>query len=143
MATKRASAPRTAAAKPVPVRSRATTGVASRSKATPKTVATAAVGATEGKHAVEPKNGPKLKVVRDSFTMPQADYEKIAQLKKRCLRSSVSVKKSELLRAGLHLLERLADADLVAEIGRLESVKTGRPTNEESGKKSKPGKKRK
>ena len=139
MATKRASAPHTAAAKPAPVRS----GAAARSKAAPRPVAPAAVGTTEGKHAGEPKKGPKLKVVRDSFTMPQADYEKIAQLKKRCLKSSVSVKKSELLRAGLHLLERLADADLLGEISRLESVKTGRPTNEESGKKSRPGKKRK
>jgi hypothetical protein len=64
-------------------------------------------------------------------------------LKKRCLKGGMSAKKSELLRAGLHLLERLTDADLLREIGQLESVKTGRPTNEESGKKAKPGKKRK
>lgn len=90
-----------------------------------------------------PRKEKKLKVVRDSFTMPQSDYDKIAALKKRCLTSGASVKKSELLRAGLHLLERLGDSVLMQEIAQLENVKTGRPAKHELNKKTRPGKKQK
>jgi hypothetical protein len=56
----------------------------------------------------------KEKVVRDSFTMPKSDYEKLAALKQKCLDAGVAVKKSELLRAGLLLLEgcRLHDCSM-------------------------------
>src|SRR5512139_4319024 len=50
------------------------------------------------------KAGSKTKVVRDSFTMPQADYDLIAELKQRCQKQDMHVKKSELLRAGLQVL---------------------------------------
>jgi hypothetical protein len=69
----------------------------------------------------------KEKVVRDSFTMPKSDYEKIAALKQKCLDAGVSVKKSELLRAGLLLLESAASKRLLAAISAVETVKTGRP----------------
>lgn len=78
-----------------------------------------------------PKKQKKQKVVRDSFTMPGVDHERLGKLKKRCLAHGLMVKKSELLRAGLHLLDRLDDMALLAEIGRLENVRTGRPNNHE------------
>ncbi len=43
----------------------------------------------------------KIKVVRDSFTMPQTDYELITALKKRSLESGIQTTKSEILRAGI------------------------------------------
>src|SRR5712692_8801527 len=46
------------------------------------------------------KSAKKAKVVRDSFTMPEADHGKLAELKSKCLAAGVSVKKSELLRIG-------------------------------------------
>jgi hypothetical protein len=67
------------------------------------------------------------KVVRDTFTMPRADYEKIAVLKQRCLDAGVAVKKSELLRAALLLLASEPTKGLLATIAALELVKTGRP----------------
>jgi hypothetical protein len=70
------------------------------------------------------KRTKKEKVVRDSFTMPKSDYEKIAELKQKCLTAGVSVKKSEILRAGLLLLEAAAPKRLLAAV---EQVKTGRP----------------
>ncbi|BCZ78194.1 hypothetical protein PTKU64_18690 [Paraburkholderia terrae] len=69
----------------------------------------------------------KEKVVRDSFTMPKSDYAKIAELKQRCLDAGLSVKKSELLRAGLNLLAVSPAKRLIAAVQELEAVKTGRP----------------
>jgi hypothetical protein len=77
---------------------------------------------------VKAKRARKEKVVRDSFTMPKSDYEKIASLKQKCLDAGVSVKKSELLRAGLHLLDSAPAKRLVAAISAVETVKTGRPS---------------
>jgi len=65
--------------------------------------------------------------VRDSFTMPKSDYDKIAALKQKCLEAGVSVKKSEILRAGLVLLESAALKRLLAAVSAVEQVKTGRP----------------
>src|ERR1700687_1731900 len=76
---------------------------------------------------VKAKRMKKEKVVQDSFTMPKSDYEKIAALKQKCLDASVSVKRSELLRAGLLLLESVPSKQLLAAISAVETVKTGRP----------------
>lgn len=76
------------------------------------------------------KRSKKDKVVRDSFTMPKSDYEKIATLKKKCLEAGVSVKKSELLRAGLLMLESAAPKRLLAAVSSVEAVKTGRPAQQ-------------
>src|SRR2546427_11390597 len=70
---------------------------------------------------------PLEKVTRDSFTMPSTDYEKISQLRARCLKAGLSVTKSEIMRAGLHALERLSLEHLREVITSLEKVKTGRP----------------
>jgi hypothetical protein len=70
---------------------------------------------------------PKVKVVRDSFTMPQNDYAKLGELKQVCLKAGMQVKKSELLRAGLNELKKLSSAQLKKVISELEQIKTGRP----------------
>ena len=88
-------------------------------------MAAAAVPAPE-----KSKRQKKEKVVRDSFTMPKSDYERIASLKQKCLDSGVAVKKSELLRAGLMLLDALSSKRLVAAVSTVETVKTGRPAND-------------
>ena len=67
------------------------------------------------------------KVVRDSFTMPVIDYMLIGALKARCIGLGFAVKKSELLRAGLHVLGRISDENLAQVVAAVESVKTGRP----------------
>ena len=98
-----------------------------RKAAKPKRSATAEaapVSAPEAKKAKQPK---KEKVVRDSFTMPKSDYDMIASLKQKCLDAGVPVKKSELLRAGLMMLESASPQRLLAAVSSLETVKTGRP----------------
>lgn len=83
--------------------------------------------AVKSSPVVKAKRAKKDKVVRDSFTMPKSDYEKIAALKLKCEEAGVSVKKSELLRAGLLMLEAASPKRLLAAVSAVEQVKTGRP----------------
>ncbi len=86
----------------------------------------AAKPASSGK-TDKPVKAKKVKLVRDSFTMPETEYAVIALLKTRCLKAGVSAKKSEILRAAVAGLAKLSDASVLASIRRLEVIKTGRP----------------
>jgi hypothetical protein len=86
-----------------------------------------------------PKKVGKVKVIRDSVTMPLEDYERIAALKQKCLAIGIAIKKSELLRAGLITLQRLSDEDLKRVLALVDKIKTGRPAGKV--KKNKAGKK--
>lgn len=108
------------------------TVVEAKAKAAPKAARQKRAATVEAKPvaaAVEekPKRAKKEKVVRDSFTMPKSDYAKIAILKQKCVDAGVSVKKSELLRAGLLLLASAPEKRLLAAVSAVETVKTGRP----------------
>jgi hypothetical protein len=70
---------------------------------------------------------PKLRLVRDSFTMPQTDHDLIGILKTRALAFAHPVKKSELLRGGLHALAALDDTGFRHRIQALVPLKPGRP----------------
>ena len=83
----------------------------------------------------------RSRVIRDSFTMPVADYELIGTLKRRCIGLGIALKKSELLRAGLATLNRLPDERLAEVAAAVESVKTGRPPGKKKRKKGKRKKK--
>ncbi len=129
-----------AVAKPI---AGASSAPATKSKTKPKTKATearekkptarapadTAKPAATTKPAAKAKRAKKEKVVRDSFTMPKADYAKIASLKQKCLDNGIRVKKSELLRAALAVLDAAPEKRIVAAIKALETVKTGRPAN--------------
>ena len=71
----------------------------------------------------------KVKVVRDSFTMPQDEYRKIAEIKDACAKAGQPVKKSEVLRAGLKALAAMTPAKMKQALAGLEKIKTGRPKN--------------
>ena len=73
------------------------------------------------------KKSKRVKVVRDSFTMPQDEYQKIAEIKSICLKAKMHVKKSEVLRAGLKVLAAMDSARLKLVLKGLEKIKTGRP----------------
>lgn len=70
---------------------------------------------------------PRFRMVRDSFTMPEADFALIAQLKAAAVAMGRPAKKSELLRAGLRLLAAQAPKALLVTLDSLEPVKLGRP----------------
>jgi hypothetical protein len=70
---------------------------------------------------------PKLKMERDSFTMPKAEYAQFYVLKDRMVKLGSPVKKSELLRAGIMQLSAMTDAALKLAIAKVPVIKTGRP----------------
>lgn len=70
----------------------------------------------------------KGKVIRDSFTIPDGEYELISKIKKRCMKAGISANKSEVLRAGLAVLIVLNDKELVKVFENLTRIKTGRPS---------------
>ena len=89
------------------------------------------------------KSVKPVKVIRDSFTIPAAEHRLIGALKKRCIGLGVAIKKSELLRAGLAVLERLPDEGLAKVVAAVESVKTGRPPGKKKKKKTNRAKRKK
>jgi hypothetical protein len=74
------------------------------------------------------KKGKNL--VRDSFTMPTDEHQLIDQLKKRIRLLGSDVKKSELIRAGITLLNTLPNTALISAINAIPNLKTGRPAKE-------------
>jgi hypothetical protein len=73
------------------------------------------------------RKAKKPKLVRDSYTIPKNEYLALAALKERITKLDHPAKKSELLRAGIHLLSNLPDAALLDAVIRVPALKTGRP----------------
>lgn len=70
---------------------------------------------------------PKVKLVRDSYTIPKDEHASIEELKQRCLSHGMAAKKSEILRAGLRALNEMDNTALLDIMTRIERIKTGRP----------------
>lgn len=88
-----------------------------------KPAAKPAVKATVAKVAKE----KKIKMVRDSFTMPKPEFAVLDTLKIRAAKMGYPVKKTELLRAGIKVLAALSDATFLAAVRAVPNLKTGRP----------------
>jgi len=135
----KAVAPAPAAAKPAVTKPTTVKpiakAVAKAAVATKKTAPAIGVKPTTGikvvnKTATTEKDKPKtskVKMERDSFTMPKEEYAQIATLKKRLEGLAKPAKKSELLRAGLKLLAAMDNAALQAALAAVPTIKTGRP----------------
>jgi hypothetical protein len=67
-------------------------------------------------------------MVRDSVTIPKAEYLVLEAMKQRAAQLKVTVKKTELIRAGMKHLATLPDAVFLAAIAAVPSLKTGRPS---------------
>ena len=76
----------------------------------------------------------KHKLVRDSFTIPKAEYVVLESLKQRAAELKRPTKKSELIRAGIATLKKLGDAEFLAAVNGVPSLKTGRPKLAEAKK---------
>jgi hypothetical protein len=72
----------------------------------------------------------KHKLVRDSFTIPKTEYLVLEALKQRAAKLTRPTKKSELLRAGIVVLQGMGDKEFLAALTRVPSLKTGRPKAE-------------
>ena len=116
---KKTATPATAVKKPLPA--------ARKAKAGSSATAAKRVGKIKPTEAEKPAKAKKVKLVRDSFTMPEPEYQSISMLKDRCLRAGLAAKKSEILRAAVASLSELNDAAVLAAVRRLKVIKTGRP----------------
>lgn len=92
-----------------------------------KAAASRPVKAESAKAERKKVKADKPKVVRDSFSIPKAEYAQLAELKKRGVMLGLEVKKSELLRAGLLLLSACSDAAFRKAMAQVPTLKTGRP----------------
>lgn len=96
--------------------------------AKPKASNGKAVAKEASKSSAKVAKPKKVKLVRDSYAMPDAEYARIGALKKRLAALGSEVKKSELLRAGIATLAGMGDGDLQAVMAKVERIKTGRPS---------------
>lgn len=67
----------------------------------------------------------KIKMERDSFTMPKEEYAQITLMKARLTAMGQPAKKSELLRAGIKLLAAMSDNTLKITLAKIPVIKTG------------------
>lgn len=103
-----------------PAGKRAATGAAAKAAAKPKASKAVPVAPTG-------ESKPKHKLVRDSFTIPKAEYSVLESLKARAADLKRPTKKSELLRAGIAALNAMTDKAFLAVLSGVPSLKTGRP----------------
>mgnify|MGYP001472154336 CR=1 FL=1 len=123
----RKSAVRKTTARPSPSTKKAPVKAAPVKAAPVKPSATNTAHPAHAKQATKAPKVKKPKLVRDSFTIPKAEYEVIHALKTRGQKLGHAVKKSELLRAGIKLLATLNDAAFKAAVLQVPVIKTGRP----------------
>ena len=119
VATKKVAAKKVAAKKATA--KKATAKKATAKKATPsrkKPAPSTSAPATKTK---------KVKLVRDSFTMPANEYQILQDSKKASLKAGFEIKKSDLLRIGVSLLKTLSVTQLAAARAALTKLHAGRP----------------
>lgn len=94
-----------------------------------KTDAPKAISKPALKSLIEkPLKAKKIKLVRDSFTIPKPEYLILDNLKLRAADLKHPVKKSELLRAGIKALAGMTDSNLLTALKAVPMLKTGRPS---------------
>ena len=119
MATTTRTARKSAAKRSTPSKKAAApTAAAGKPKAKPAKPAAKGSGA-----APKAAKAKKPKLVRDSFTIPKAEYAVLEELKARAARLGRPAKKSEVLRAGVQALAAMADAAFMATVGKLGPAK--------------------
>ena len=110
-----------------PVRATAVKAQALKAPAASRKTAPASKPIPVAAKADKPK---KAKLVRDSFTIPKAEYGVLQALKDRAAKLGQPAKKSELLRAGIASLAGLADAAFLSALAAVPTIKTGRPAKD-------------
>lgn len=95
--------------------------------ATTRAVAAAPAKASPATPPAKAEKPKKSKLVRDSFTIPKAEYLVLDELKQRAARLGVPAKKSEVLRAGIKALAAMSDMAFLASMAAVPAIKTGRP----------------
>jgi len=69
----------------------------------------------------------KTKLVRDSFAIPEKEYAALVAVKKACLKAGLEIKKTELIRIGIALVNNLTTAKIKTAQAKLTQISAGRP----------------
>ena len=77
------------------------------------------------KHAKSTKP-TKIKLVHDSFSMPEGEYALLGQVKKACSTAGIKLKKSELIRIAIGQLSKMSNAKIAAAKSSLTELKPSR-----------------
>jgi hypothetical protein len=107
-----------AAKKPAPARSK----TAKKSASAQKIMSTTPV---ESKPSIKPV--AKVKLVRDSFTLPESDHALLKACKKMALASGRETKKSEVIRAAIRAFSALSASQQLTAYAALPQIAVGRP----------------
>lgn len=75
---------------------------------------------------------PKQKLVRDTFTFPKSEYAVLGELKQRAAKLARPAKKSEILRAGIGVLDAMSDKAFMAALAAVPGLKTKSPKDGKS-----------
>lgn len=121
---KKAVAKKAAAKKPAVKKAPAKKAPAKKAAAKKPVAKKPKVEAVEAAPAQKPK---KVKLVRDSFTMPGHEYQVLQDIKKAALKAGVELKKSDLLRIGVSTLKNFSIAQLDKARATLTKLRAGRP----------------
>lgn len=114
-----------------PVKASAKPKASAQPKAAAKPAAPKPVKAVKAAKPVKAVKTPKKpKLVRDSFTIPKAEYGVLDELKQRAAKAGAPAKKSEVLRAGIKALAAMSDVAFLAALGAVPAIKTGRPAKD-------------
>ncbi|MDX1539760.1 MAG: hypothetical protein R3349_00010 [Geminicoccaceae bacterium] len=79
--------------------------------------------------AAEATAPPREKVVRDTFSFPERDHRRIAEISDAALNAAIRVNKSEIVRAGLIALQGMTAEARDELLRSVEHLKTGRPAS--------------
>jgi hypothetical protein len=69
----------------------------------------------------------KTKLIRDSFAIPEKEYAALVAVKKTCLKAGLEIKKTELIRIGIALVNTLTTAKIKTAQAKLTQISAGRP----------------
>jgi hypothetical protein len=111
------------AVKPVSSKKSATKPKSTAVKVTAKPVGNASPNAVKAKAA----KVKKVKMVRDSISIPKTEFQALVALKTRAGKLGVEVKKTELIRAGIKILASLTDTSFAEAMRTVPNLKNGRP----------------
>ncbi len=121
---KKAAAKKAVAKKAVAKKAPAKKAPAKKATAKKPAAKKSKVEAVEAAPARKPK---KVKLVRDSFTMPGHEYQVLQDIKKAALKAGVELKKSDLLRIGVSMLKNFSVTQLDKARATLTKLRAGRP----------------
>jgi hypothetical protein len=77
--------------------------------------------------STKPTKTVKTKLIRDSFAIPEKEYAALVAVKKTCLKAGLEIKKTELIRIGIALVNNLTTAKIKTAQSKLTQISAGRP----------------